>query len=182
MADRVVSPSGKVTWAYIERPNTKFSEEGEYQLAFTIPRKEAKKFMATIDEWMESSQKESGAKKMADPPYKEDGDDVLFKFKQKPFFKSKNGEKRKATIRLIDAKLNPCNVSIGRGSDVKVSFRPAFWTVQGGARVTLYMDAVQVINLIPYNPISDMGFEEEEGYEDSSGSIASDFQEEDEDF
>ena len=119
---------------------------------------------------------------MADPPYKEDGDDVLFKFKQKPFFKSKNGEKRKATIRLIDAKLNPCNVSIGRGSDVKVSFRPAFWTVQGGAGVTLYMDAVQVINLIPYNPISDMGFEEEEGYEDSSGSIASDFQEEDEDF
>ena len=182
MADRVVSPSGKVTWAYIERPNTKFSEEGEYQLAFTIPRKEAKKFMATIDEWMESSQKESGAKKMADPPYKEDGDDVLFKFKQKPFFKSKNGEKRKATIRLIDAKLNPYNVSIGRGSDVKVSFRPAFWTVQGGAGVTLYMDAVQVINLIPYNPISDMGFEEEEGYEDSSGSIASDFQEEDEDF
>ena len=182
MADRVVSPSGKVTWAYIERPNTKFSEEGEYQLAFTIPRKEAKKFMATIDEWMESSQIESGAKKMADPPYKEDGDDVLFKFKQKPFFKSKNGEKRKATIRLIDAKLNPCNVSIGRGSDVKVSFRPAFWTVQGGAGVTLYMDAVQVINLIPYNPISDMGFEEEEGYEDSSGSIASDFQEEDEDF
>ena len=182
MADRVVSPSGKVTWAYIERPNTKFSEEGEYQLAFTIPRKEAKKFMATIDEWMESSQKESGAKKMADPPYKEDGDDVLFKFKQKPFFKSKNGEKRKATIRLIDAKLNPCNVSIGRGSDVKFSFRPAFWTVQGGAGVTLYMDAVQVINLIPYNPISDMGFEEEEGYEDSSGSIASDFQEEDEDF
>lgn len=63
MADRVVSPSGKVTWAYIERPNTKFSEEGEYQLAFTIPRKEAKKFMATIDEWMESSQKESGARK-----------------------------------------------------------------------------------------------------------------------
>ena len=181
MADRVVSPSGKVTWAYIERPNTKFSEEGEYQLAFTIPRKEAKKFMATIDEWMESSQKESGAKKMADPPYKEDGDDVLFKFKQKPFFKSKNGEKRKATIRLIDAKLNPCNVSIGRGSDVKVSFRPAFWTVQGGAGVTLYMDAVQVINLIPYNPISDMGFEEEEGYEDSSGSIASDFQAEGED-
>ena len=182
MADRVVSPSGKVTWAYIERQNTKFSEEGEYQLAFTIPRKEAKKFMATIDEWMESSQKESGAKKLADPPYKEDGDDVLFKFKQKPFFKSKNGEKRKATIRLIDAKLNPCNVSIGRGSDVTVSFRPAFRTVQGGAGVTLYMDAVQVINLIPYNPISDMGFEEEEGYEDSSGSIASDFQEEDEDF
>ena len=29
MADRVVSPSGKGTWAYIERPNTKFSEEGE---------------------------------------------------------------------------------------------------------------------------------------------------------
>jgi hypothetical protein len=40
MADRQVSPSGKVAWAYLERPNTKFSEEGEYQLAFTMPRKE----------------------------------------------------------------------------------------------------------------------------------------------
>ena len=178
MADRQVSPSGKVAWAYLERPNTKFSEEGEYQLAFTMPRKEAKKFMATIDEWMDSSQKESGAKKLANPPYKEDGDDVLFKFKQKPFFKSKNGEKRKATVRLIDAKLNPCNVSVGRGSDVKVSFRPNFWNVQGGAGVTLYMDAVQVINLIPYNPISDMGFEEEEGYEDSSEDTSAEFKQE----
>ena len=180
--DRVVSPKGKVAWAYLERPNTKFSDEGEYQLAFTMLRKEAKKFMAQIDGWMDDSQKESGAKKLADPPYKEDGDDVLFKFKQKPFFKSKNGEKRKVTIRLIDSKLNPCNVSVGRGSEVKVSFRPVAWTVQGGAGITLYMDAVQVINLIPYNPISDMGFETEEGFEDSSDSTSEDFQAEDEDF
>jgi len=65
---------------------------------------------------------------------------------------------------------------------VKVSFRPNFWHVQGGAGVTLYMDAVQVINLIPYNPISDMGFEEEEGYEDSSEAVSAEFKEEDEDF
>ena len=161
--DRVVSPRGNVTWAYIERPNTKFSEEGEYQLAFTIPRKDAKKFMAQIDGWMDESLKDSGASKQADPPYKEDGDDVLFKFKQKPFFKSKTGEKRKVTIRLIDSKLHPCNASIGRGSEVKVSFRPVTWMVQGGAGVTMYMDAVQIINLIPYNPVADMGFEEEEG-------------------
>ena len=180
--DRVVSPRGKVTWAYLERPNTRFSDEGEYQLAFTIPSKNAKKFMAQIDEWMETSMSDSGAQKQADPPYKEDGDDVLFKFKQKPFFKAKNGEKRKVTIRLIDCKLHPCNVSIGRGSEVKVSFRPVAWTVQGGAGVTMYMDAVQVINLIPYNPVADMGFEEEEGFEDSSDASSMEFQEEDEDF
>ena len=180
--DRVVSPRGKVTWVYVDRPNTRFSDEGEYQVAFTIPRKDAKKFMAQIDEWMELSKKESGAKKLADPPYKEDGKDVLFKFKQKPFFKGKNGEKRKVTIRLIDSKLNPCNVSIGRGSEVKVSFRPVAWTVQGGAGITMYMDAVQIINLIPYNPVSDMGFEEEEGFEDASDATSTDFQEEDEDF
>jgi len=180
--DRVVSPRGKVTWVYVDRPNTRFSDEGEYQLAFTIPRKDAKKFMAQIDEWMELSQNESGAKKLANPPYKEDGNDVLFKFKQKPFFKGKNGEKRKVTIRLIDSKLNPCNVSIGRGSEVKVSFRPVAWTVQGGAGITMYMDAVQIINLIPYNPVSDMGFEEEEGFEDASDATSTDFQEEVEDF
>ena len=180
--DRVVSPRGKVTWVYVDRPNTRFSDEGEYQLAFTIPRKDAKKFMAQIDEWMELSQNESGAKKLANPPYQEDGNDVLFKFKQKPFFKGKNGEKRKVTIRLIDSKLNPCNVSIGRGSEVKVSFRPVAWTVQGGAGITMYMDAVQIINLIPYNPVSDMGFEEEEGFEDASDATSTDFQEEDEDF
>ena len=180
--DRVVSPRGKVTWVYVDRPNTRFSDEGEYQVAFTIPRKDAKKFMAQIDEWMELSQKESGAKKLADPPYKEDGNDVLFKFKQKPFFKGKNGEKRKVTIRLIDSKLNPCNVSIGRGSEVKVSFRPVAWTFQGVAGITMYMDAVQIINLIAYNPVSDMGFEEEEGFEDASDATSTDFQEEDEDF
>jgi hypothetical protein len=180
--DRVVSPRGKVTWAYIERPDTKFSDEGEYRLAFTIPREDAKKFMAQIDEWMDLSLKESGAKKQAEPPYTEDGDDVLFKFKQKPFFKSKNGEKRKVTIRLIDSKLNPCSASVGRGSEVKVSFRPVTWMVQGGAGVTLYMDAVQIINLIPYNPVADMGFEEEEGFEDSSDSTSLEFKEEDEDF
>ena len=51
--DRVVSPRGKVTWVYVDRPNTRFSDEGEYQVAFTIPRKDAKKFMAQIDEWMD---------------------------------------------------------------------------------------------------------------------------------
>ena len=44
------------------------------------------------------------------------------------------------------------------------------------------MDAVQIINLIPYNPIADMGFEEEEGFEDSSDSTSLEFKEEDEDF
>ena len=180
--DRVVSPRGKVTWAYIDRPDTKFSDEGEYRLAFSIPRKDAKKFMAQIDEWMDTSLKESGATKQADPPYTEDGDDVLFKFKQKPFFKSKTGEKRKVTIRLIDSKLHPCSASIGRGSEVKVSFRPVTWMVQGGAGVTMYMDAVQIINLIPYNPVADMGFEEEEGFEDASDSTSLEFKEEDEDF
>ena len=180
--DRVVSPRGNVTWAYIERPNTKFSDEGEYQLAFTIPRKDAKKFMAQIDGWMDESLKDSGATKQADPPYKEDGDDVLFKFKQKPFFKSKTGEKRKVTIRLIDSKLHPCSASIVRVSEVKVSFRPVTWMVQGGAGVTMWMDAVQIINLIPYNPVADMGFEEEEGFEDASDSTSLEFKEEDEDF
>ena len=52
--------------------------------------------------------------------------------------------------KLVDSSKNPIDVLVGNGSDVKVMFKEYDWNYAGKSGVGLDLQAVQVINLVPY--------------------------------
>lgn len=71
---------------------------------------------------------------------------------------------------VVDAKLNPIpkNILIGNGSDVKVKASIGHIENKFGKFVVLNLNAVQVLNLIPYESNKLDGLEAEEGFEADS--------------
>ena len=164
MADnlKLVSPKAPCKWVNIKSPHPEYDV---FQINLLLPAKseEAKKWMSDIDGWIADEKKSSGAKKISEyPPYKEDGENILFKFKQKAFVTGSVGEERPVSIMVVDANMKPCNVDIGWGSTVKVAYSPIPYTVNGKSGVTLYFSAVQIIELVEYE--SQTGFAVEDGY------------------
>ena len=160
---KLVSPVAPCKWVNIKAPHPEYDV---FQINLLLPAdsEEAQKWMSDIDGWIADEKQASGAKKISEyPPYKEDGDNILFKFKQKSVFKGSGGEERQVSIMVVDAQMKPCNVDIGWGSKVKVSYSPVPYTVNGKAGVTLYFNAVQIIELVEYE--SQTGFEVEDGYQ-----------------
>ena len=135
---KLVSPAAKCKWVNVKRPHPEYDV---LQINLLLPAKseEAKNWMSTIDDWIAEEVKSSGAKPSEYIPYKEDGDDILFKFKQKASIKGRNGEAHEVKIMVVDSQMKPCNVDIGWGSTVKVSYSPVPYTVNGKSGVTLYL-------------------------------------------
>ena len=160
---KMVSPKAKCKWVNVKRPHPEYDV---YQINLLLPSKskQAKEWMAQIDGWIADEVKSSGKKASEFIPYKEDGDDIIFKFKQKASIKGKNGESRDVKIMVVDSQMKPCNVDIGWGSTVKVSYSPVPYTVNGKSGVTLYFNAVQVIELVEYEGTDTSGFSQEEGF------------------
>lgn len=159
---KLVSPKAKCKWVNIKQPHPEYDT---YQITLMLPIKseEAKDLMSKIDGWVADEVKASGKKPSEHIPYKEDGDDIIFKFKQKPRFRGKNGVEQERKIMIVDSSAKPCNVDIGWGSTVKVSYNPVPYTVNGKSGVTLYFNAVQVIDLVEYDGSAEL-FEKEEGF------------------
>lgn len=161
--EKLRSPEAICKWCHVKEENPKY---GGFDITLQLPikSKEAKKWMSEIDGWVEAEVQASGKSVPSEfLPYKEDGDFINFKLKQKASFRGKGGEKRDVSIMVVDAELNKCNVDIGWGSTVKVSYSPIPYTVNGKSGVTLYFSAVQIIKLVEYQPEAG-GFEKEEGF------------------
>lgn len=148
---KYVSPKGKAGYPKLTRPDTKFKADGEYSTSLTMDKKTAEPFIAQIEEaYVEEFGQKALAK--ANFPYKEEEGQITFKFK------SKNKPK------LYDAAGKPIKdveeLNIGSGSTLKVAGAISCRAVSGKNYATLYMNQVQVINLVEY---SSSPFGEEEG-------------------
>lgn len=149
---KYVTPKGIAGYPKLTRPDTKFNAEGVYSTSLTMDKKTAQPL---IDKIEEAYTEEFGAKALpkANWPYKEEDGQVTFKFKskQKP--------------KLFDAKGTPikeaAELSVGSGSVLKVSGSISCRAVSGKNYATLYMNAVQIIDLVEY---SSSPFEAEDGY------------------
>ena len=148
---KFVSPKGSAGYPKLVKPDTKFNAEGVYSTSLTMSAAAAKPFIEQIEE---AYTEEFGAKALpkANWPYKEEEGQVTFKFKskQKP--------------KLFDAKGTPIKaadeLNIGSGTALKVSGNISCRAVSGKNYATLYMNAVQIIDLVEY---SGSPFDAEEG-------------------
>lgn len=139
---KYVSPKGAAGYPKLLKPDTKFNAEGVYSTSLTMDKKTAQPL---IDQLEQAYTEEFGAKALpkANFPYKEEDGQVTFKFKskQKP--------------KLFDAKGTPIKaadeLNIGSGTTMKVSGAISCRAVSGKNYATMYMNAVQIIDLVEYS-------------------------------
>ena len=136
---------GKAYWASITRPNTTF--EPVYQIDLAIS-----------DESAESFKREGIT-------VKQDDRGNIVKFKRK--VSRADGNKNPAP-RLVDSAKNSIDTLIGNGSTVKVMYKPFEWKFAGKSGKSLDLQAVQVIDLVPYGEDFDVarGYVAENGNEE----------------
>ena len=65
-----------------------------------------------------------------------------------------NGDKN-TQPQLVDGAKNPLDKRVGNGSKVKVMYKPYEWNFKGKKGMGLYLQAVQVIDLVQYTPRED---------------------------
>jgi hypothetical protein len=95
--------------------------------------------------------------------------ETIFKFHTKHTYKDKDsGEELKKIVPIFDAKGNrmPDDTALGHGSLLKISFSPTpFHLSAKNNGVTLYLNAIQVIDLVEYQAgFGSFGFASEDGY------------------
>lgn len=152
---KFTSPKGTAVYPSLTKPDTRYNAEGVYKTGLELKGKAAEELKETLKEVFIE---EFGAKKLsgAKLPMK-DNEDGSTTFN----FKSKNPPK------IFDAKgnpvKNPADLRIGGGSAIKVAAAAKAYNAGGNTGVTLYLNAVQIIDLVEYNG-SPFG-QEEGGFE-----------------
>lgn len=169
MATKFVTPKGAASYPKLTKPDTKFKAEGEYTTGLILNEKDGKAFLETLKE---AAVEELGNKaaQSAIYPVKEEEGGMVFKFKSKnkPKLYDSHGKPIKATDDL----------NVGSGSVLKVAGAVAFPKVQGKQYVSLYLNQVQVIELVEFSgsPFGDEGggFSADDVEESSDSSIDED--------
>ena len=118
---------GKAYWASITSPNTTF--DPVYQIDLAIDDETAEQLSA------------KGIN------VKDDERGKIVKFKRRV---NRADGTNNPSPKLVDSAKNPIDVLVGNGSDVKVMYKEYDWNYAGKTGVGLDLQAVQVINLIPY--------------------------------
>jgi hypothetical protein len=164
------TPKGVAQYPWLSKPDTKFSEEGEYKVNLILPKQDAipvlKQINQVFAENVERELKKANGKeiKKAPPPYSEEFDEagqptgnVILRFKSKAAYKPS----------IFDSKGMPMvDSNIWGGSEIKINGSIApYYTSLIGAGVALRLRAVQVIKYVQGGADANrFGFAEEDGY------------------
>jgi hypothetical protein len=176
----IVSPAGEAQYPWLNKPSTKFNEDGVYQVLLRLKTEDHQEFVDNLKAATERAHKEKIVENPKNKrfgihyPFKdeldEDGNETgytLVNFKQYATGKNRKGEIFNVTLPIYDSKGKPVHKNVGSGSVIKVAFEPA--PVQAGADkygLTLRMKAVQVLDLKEWSrDAKSFGFGEEDGFE-----------------
>ena len=171
----IVSPKGLASYPFINKPSFKFKEEGEYSVKLVLNKEEGTKFADQVKTILRSAYKDQCALlkkdklKMAEFPWKEDGENMVFAFKARATYTTKEGVVYESKVALFDTKGNPVTELVGSNSVLRCACDVYPWYVPSmGMGVSLKLKAVQVVELVsPSRNISAESFgftAEEEGY------------------
>ena len=178
MAKSAVTPAGIAKYAWLSKPDTKFDPDGVYKVNLILDPAdpEVQEFLEGINnqlnDYHASELNKPKAKKLAKAlPYKddfnEDGDStgmVSVALKTKAVVKDKEtGLTKPKTLPIINkyGKPIPEGTSVGNGSTIKAAYSSFCTTVKGVCYLSLYLNAVQVLDLVEYSGNYGFTFEEE---------------------
>jgi hypothetical protein len=198
--ERMRTPTGVVKFAFLDKPSTKFKDEGEYSIVVTFDKATGgklreelmKRAKAAHAECLKEDVKPVVRKARAEydvvcgikPELDDEGDktgNYVASFSMPATREDKVTHKvSNRFVPQYDAKLHPLEgVSVGKGSKVRVSFDVAPYCVDGAkkAGVSLKLAGVQVLELVEFKgggtSPSALGFDEEDGF-DGSDAISED--------
>ena len=167
-----VTPTGSLTgFVAIEKPSTKFDDNGIYSCQVAFTGKDAKEMKGIIDGLMADSVAagaKKGVKKVANAPYTIENKTLTVKFKQKAVIKSRAGKTFEMKVKVYDAAGKEVDEDTGMSADskVKVAFSSYAWAVAAlGCGVTLQPSCVQIIELVKYQAAGSNPFDAVDGYE-----------------
>jgi len=135
---------GTAYWASITRPNEKF--EPMWRVDVALSDKDAEEFKSKGVNLKESVIEDKSVKNL-----------VTFKRKV-----SKANGVRNSQPTLVDAEKKPLDKIVGNGSKVKVMYKSYDWNYKGKTGTGLDLQAVQVVDLIEYQPREDFNVEKSE--------------------
>mgnify|MGYP003632551199 FL=1 len=171
----ITTETGVALYPWLTKPDTKYSEEGEYKVNLILSKENAAPIIKTIvgvfednyKEQLKIQKKETLVK--ASPPFSEELDDngkptgsIIFKFKSKAAYKPA----------IFDAQGNTLiDPPIWGGSEVKVNaVLYPYFSPMNGAGVSLKIRAVQVIKLVEGSEgAGRFGFDKTSGYDVKDG-------------
>lgn len=173
---QITTPKGELMWATINgQGKTDLNGRNIYTIDVVVTADDAAPLIAKLDEFWEEN-KPKGAKAPKTTGYKE-MDDGRIKFTLKTSTTYPSGDQKE--IKIYDAKAQQVRLDdkIGNGSTGRASGIAAIYDGGVAARgVTLYLDAVQVINLLRYTgAASDFEADDEgdfDGAEANDGFVA----------
>ena len=135
---------GTAYWASITRPNEKF--EPMWRVVVALSDKDAEEFKSKGVNLKESVIEDKTVSNL-----------VTFKRKV-----SKANGDRNSQPTLVDAEKKPLDKIVGNGSKVKVMYKSYDWNYKGKTGTGLDLQAVQVVDLIEYQPREDFNVEKSE--------------------
>jgi len=165
-------------YPFLKKPDTRWNDDGEYRVSLVFDQNDP--FINKVEkaarrefELTKANMKPTQAKKLKFvSPVKEEEDEdgeptgnVKLNFKSKAIFRDGDNVQH-VKIKVFDArgKLIENLPNIGNGSKVSVAFKPVGVIVKGEFYLSLWMNAVQLVELIEYNMDgSSYGFGKEEG-------------------
>lgn len=184
------TPRGKVQWAKVVTPDTKFDPKGVYTIEMNLPVDDPacqemcelldKTIQEAVDKELENRPERfkslPGGSPLTAPAYTEVDGNIKFKFKLKAAITTKSGEtytqrpivvdsKGQSVLRVVDGKVMNNNFSIGNGSVCAVHYQPIPYFVASTKQVgvSLRLKAVQIFKLEKFGGGFD--FEEEDSFE-----------------
>ena len=175
---KIVSPRGIAVYPWLNRPDTKFSADGDFKVTLKVPAEDASPLIQKLDEIISNyqSQQTKADPKLArysvSPPYEEEMDDqgnltghYLFKFKQKAKIHTKDGRVIDMKVALVDASRTPTSVNVGGGSEIKIAATvfPYAMSSNKNIGVSLRPSAVQILSLARGSNVVSL-FDDEEGF------------------
>ena len=177
--ERLLTPVGEAKWAHVQEPKPGFTDKDDPKYCIDVV------FDTDDKEWTEWAK---GVKKLADEAG--GGNPVKWEKVKDP----NDPQKKVKTGRLVasfhtSAKFKPGlfdyrgvpmddETLIGNGSMVRINYSPKEYTGFGGG-VTLYLNAVQVMDLVEFskNSAADYGFEVDEAAVAKAAELAAPFDE-----
>lgn len=131
---------GEAQWASVTKPNTKF--EPVWTIDVIVDKEQANKLMEQCRSLVETKNDKL-------PSVKLDEEAGGYRVKIKQRCKSMNGEDM-TPPKIIDNDGQPFTGNIGNGSKVKVLFSIARTAYRNQYYISLYLRAVRVVELVPY--------------------------------
>lgn len=177
--DQLLTPKAPTKWVFLNKPDTRHDKNGKYRVHLMFDQ--ADDFVTEIEEMAQASFKDlkkglkpAQAKRLeyrSPVIYEvdEDGDEetgnVLLHFFTNAVIK-RDDKIRPIKLKVFDAKGQPVLQlpSIGSGSIMRIAYKPKGQIVSGKFFLSLYMNAIQIIELREFMADGgSYGFGEEEG-------------------